>query len=85
MYKINGNILNTIKNLYARASSTLCMDNRMSNPFPCSSGLRQGENLSSLLFSLLFNDIYEAIASGTKGLESMEQPVVSTENFRKIY
>ena len=84
MYKINGNILNTIKNLYARASSTLCMDNRMSNPFPCSSGLRQGENLSSLLFSLYINDLYEAIASECKGLESMEQLVESTDNTKKI-
>jgi hypothetical protein len=49
---INGNMFNVIVNMYKDTKSRIVYKNSMSECYPCSNGVRQGENLSrsSLLF-----------------------------------
>ena len=55
--RINGRFFNIIHNLYLNIKSCVSSNNEKS-PFFCSfCGLRQGENLSSVLFSLFLNDL----------------------------
>lgn len=54
---INGKIFNVIRNLYENAKSCIVVDGNMSDYFETKIGVKQGENLSPLLFSLFLNDI----------------------------
>lgn len=56
-YDINGNFFRIIKNMYSGIKSCISINNKSSNFFPCARGVRQGENLSPLLFSLFLNDL----------------------------
>lgn len=56
-YNINGKILRVIKNMYEDIKSYVSVNSQISNLFACSTGVRQGENLSPVLFSLYLNDI----------------------------
>ena len=50
---MNGNMFNVIVNMYKDTKSRIVYKNSMSEFVPCSNGVRQGVNLSSLLFALL--------------------------------
>jgi hypothetical protein len=54
---INGKILNVMVNMYHKAKSCVQINTNRSDYFPCSIGVRQGENLSPLLFALYLNDL----------------------------
>ncbi|MEW8542872.1 MAG: reverse transcriptase family protein, partial [Candidatus Thiodiazotropha sp.] len=54
---INGKILRVIKNMYDNIKSCVSINNQTSGYFSCNIGVRQGENLSPLLFSLYLNDL----------------------------
>jgi hypothetical protein len=54
---MNGNMFNVIVNMYKDAKSRIVYKNSMSEFFPCSNVVRQGENLSSFLFALFLNDL----------------------------
>ena len=56
-YKVTGKILNVIKSMYSNIKSCVDMDGNQSSVFDCKAGLRQGENLSPILFSLFLNDL----------------------------
>ena len=56
-YGIQGKILNVIKSLYAQVKSCVFLNGNRSDFFISARGVRQGENLSPLLFSLFVNDI----------------------------
>ena len=67
---LRGNILEIIKSMYENAKSRVKFCNGIGNEFFCSLGVRQGECLSSILFSLFLNDIEEQfIVSGFEGIE----------------
>ena len=51
-YNINRKLLNVVKNMYDKAKSCVKIDNLYSDYFPCNIGVRQGDNLSPLLFAL---------------------------------
>lgn len=59
---INGKILQIVKNLYANAKSCVFMNGEKSEFFISKRGVRQGENLSPLLFSLFVNDLEEFLS-----------------------
>lgn len=46
-----------IKNLYLNIKSCISLNGKTSSFFCCNCGVRQGENLSPLLFSLFLNDL----------------------------
>jgi len=66
---INGNIIKVIYNLYDNAKSCIKLGNTISNFFPCNIGVRQGENLSPLLFAIFLNDFEYYVSRGYKGLD----------------
>ena len=55
--KVNGKILNVIKNMYDNIRSCVMLNQKISENFVCNMGVRQGENLSPLLFAFYVNDI----------------------------
>ena len=67
---LRGRILNIVKSMYKNVKSKVKMYNMLGNEFFCSLGVRQGECLSPLLFSLFLNDIEDKfIQSGFEGLD----------------
>ena len=54
---IKGKILNVIKNMYMEIKSCITLNGSTSEFFDCEKGVRQGENLSPLLFAIYMNDL----------------------------
>ena len=66
--EINGNVIRVIYNLYENAKSCIRKSNKLSHFFSCNVGVRQGENLSPLLFAIYLNDFEYSISRKYKGL-----------------
>ena len=67
---VRGKMLNVIKSIYSNLKSRVMFDNRVSSDFTCCLGVRQGECLSPILFSMYLNDIErEYILKGAKGVD----------------
>ena len=62
-YNVTGKLLNVIKNLYRGVKSCLKLNNNLTDFFVCDRGVRQGENLSPILFSLYLNDLEHYLKS----------------------
>ena len=60
---INGNIFRIIYNMYQKIKSCVFPSGQQSDFFHSHCGVRQGENLSSVLFSLFFNDLNDYLQS----------------------
>lgn len=60
---INGKCLGLIQNMYKQVKSCVIANGMKSNFFSCNIGVRQGENLSPILFSLFLNDLEQFLAS----------------------
>ena len=58
---IRGKILNIIKSMYSEVKSRVKFDNKLGSEFICALGVRQGECLSPMLFSLFLNEGYEGL------------------------
>lgn len=54
---VRGKILNVIKNMYSEIKSCVTFNGHSSGFFSCEKGVRQGENLSPLLFAIYMNDL----------------------------
>ena len=54
---IDGKCLRIIKNIYKDVKSCISLNGELSNFFMYEKGIRQGENLSPLLFSIFLNDV----------------------------
>ena len=67
-YNINGKLLNVVKNMYDKAKSCVKIENLYSDYFPCNIGVRQGDNLSPLLFALFINYFSHYVGRSYKGL-----------------
>lgn len=61
-YHINGKCLSIIQSIYQNVKSKVMTHNGATMYFPCLTGVRQGENLSPLLFSLYVNDLNHFLA-----------------------
>ena len=67
---IRGKTFNIMKSIYSDVKSRFQFCNKLGNEFPCSLGVRQGECLSPILFSLYLNDIEEQfINSDIEGID----------------
>ena len=61
-------LLNVIKNLYSHAKCYVKMNDKLSNVFTSEIWVRQGDNLSPLLFSLYLSDLESFLSSKYGGL-----------------
>ena len=59
-YNVNVMIFHVIKNKYTKAKSCIKKDNLIYGYFPFNIGVRQGANLSPLLFALFINDFKQS-------------------------
>ena len=74
-YNINGKMLNVIRSLYNEAKSAIKLNNDIGSFFACDIGVRQGDNLSPLLFALYLNDLQTFLSKGYNGLTSFSKSV----------
>ena len=69
-YNINGKFFQIIKNMYNNIKSCITLNNNTSDFFHCNCGIRQGENLSPILFSLFLNDLEKHLTeTGNQGIQ----------------
>ena len=67
---IQGKTFDIIKNMYKEIKSCVTVNGCSSTFFKCQQGVREGENLSPLLFSIYLNDLDNFMhTSGCKGIE----------------
>ena len=71
--KVNGKVLKVIKNLYANAKSCVQLNNDISDFFEVNIGVRQGENLSPILFALFLNDLNVFMSNNLTSPESFSK------------
>ena len=65
-------LFNVIYNLYKGAKSYVKLSNQRSEVFSCLIGVRQGENLSPLLFAIFLNDSHNYLGSHYSGLQYLD-------------
>ena len=68
---IDGKMFKIIHNLYANAKSCVKLGHLRSATFSSNVGVRQGENLSPILFSIFLNDLTEFISHAFDGLTNV--------------
>ena len=68
-YELNGKLFRVIYNMYDTANSCIELGNELSDFFNCNIGVRQGENLSPLLFALFINNFNVTISQSYSGLQ----------------
>ncbi len=66
---LNGNVVKVVYNIYDKAKSCVKKGGAISNFFMCNVGVRQGENLSPLLFALYLNDFERHVSRRYNGLD----------------
>ena len=66
---INGKMYDSIKNIYARTTSCIRINYKLTEWFDCKSGVRQGDCLSPTIFSLFINDLVSEIKGLGLGID----------------
>ena len=83
---ITGRIIEVIKYMYERAKSRVKLNNQISKHFHCSQGVRQGENLSPILFAVYLNDFQNTLSQKFSGLTKLNDVLIEEfEVFVKLY
>ena len=70
---ISSKMLSILQSMYAQATSRLCANHEESEIFACRRGVRQGCNLSPLLFSLFINDLDQFLTDNNSGSVQLVQ------------
>ena len=82
---ISGKILTVIKSMYESAKSCVRTNGSVSSFFQCTAGVRQGENLSPILFAIYLNDFKEYLIGKSKGLTNLENDLEDIDIYVKLY
>ena len=83
---INGKVFNVIQSMYENAKSHVSINNNLSEAFPCQVGVRQGENLSPLLFAMYLNDFESFLSERYDGLTKVSSSILNELNiYFKIF
>ena len=76
-------MLNVIQNIYKDINSNIIFNNSKSDYFPCDTGIKQGENLSTFLFAIFLNDLGDFLENhNVTGLSTISQDI---ENIMNVY
>ena len=84
-------MMKLIFNIYQNTKACVKFDNKISQSFNCNIGVRQGDNLSPLLFALFINDFEKFLSEKYSGLGTLNNVFrnVSTNDemltFLKLY
>ena len=70
---IDGKCLRIIYNMYSIAKSCVKVDSTLSNFFTSHTVVRQGENLSPVLFSLFLNDLTQFMSTKFEGVSTLSE------------
>ena len=81
---INGKVFNVVYNIYNKAKSCVKSDDRISNTFKSNVGVRQGENLSPLLFALYLSDFDQFLSTKYSGLSFFENQIRDVLNDNEL-
>ena len=84
---IEGNIIRVIYNLYDNAKSCVKKGQKLSDFFSCNVGVRQGENLSPLLFAMYINDFEDHVKQHYGGLNFINSELgrVASDDMLDLY
>ena len=83
---VGGRFLRVIQNMYAKAKSCV-KTSALSELFSCNVGVRQGENLSPLLFALFLNDLpieMSKVYNGLLNFSDLVQNNLSNDEFETL-
>ena len=72
---VDGKVFKVIYAIYEKAKSCVKSSQGLSNFFISSTGVRQGENLSPILFSIFLNDLVSFTSSYYDGLTTLSQNI----------
>ena len=75
---VDGTLLKTIRQIYDKSKSCISYKGTTSDFFQTNIGVKQGENLSPLLFALYINDFEGYLQQKYKGLETFSTSVNET-------
>jgi len=81
---IHGKITNAIKQLYQNAKSCVLLDRNRSEFFDCNIGVRQGENLSPILFAIYLNDFDKHLSTDYAGLRELSRKYDNIPHFDSL-
>ena len=76
-YIINGKIFNVIRGLYSKTEECVRVGNSYPSFFKCEVGVRQGDNLSPILFTIFVNDFKDYLKNYCKGLSFLSNSLKS--------
>ena len=84
---MNGNMYNIILNMYNGTKSCISYNDCKSEFFPCSNGVRQGENLSPFLFALFMNDLESYLSNcNLDGLQTITNEIeIKLNTYLKLF
>ena len=72
LYNIDGKLYNSIKSIYVSTSACFRVNQKTTNWFSCKSGVKQGDNYSLTLFSILIDDLVQEINSFQLGINTSD-------------
>ena len=73
-----------MENLYRKTKACVDGNGSLTDVFECRGGVRQGYNLSPLLFIIFMNDFLEHVSSKFTGI-SLDYDVMHMQVFLKLY
>ena len=84
---VKGKILKVVENLYQKTKACVRVNGTTSQYFGCMMGVRQGDTLSTLLFTIFLNDIKDFINNYTRGLSQIasSEKLCESELFKSLF
>ena len=75
LHHIDGKFYNSIKSIYTSTVSAIRINNKLTDWFDCTTGVRQGCNLSPTLYSVFANDLVKEINDLDIGIQVGERKI----------